>query len=295
MIKSMTAYGKSTSEINGKTITVEVRSLNSRQLDINSRMPQIYREKELDIRTEIGKVLERGKVDLVISSESEEEGGSIVINRTLAREYYREMAALAHEFGQQVDAEFISTIFRLPDVLKTETKTLVDEEWEALREALNNALLLADEFRVKEGALLEADMKMRIALILSYLEKVEPFEQNRIVSLRQRFEKNQGEFVNNHNNLEKFDQNRFEQEIFWYLEKLDITEEKLRLKKHCDYYIDALKSTESNGRKLGFIAQEIGREINTLGSKANDAEIQKLVVQMKDELEKIKEQLGNIL
>jgi len=294
MIKSMTAYGKSTSDINGKIITVEVRSLNSRQLDINSRMPQVYREKELEMRTEIGKVLERGKIDLIISSEGDEEA-SIVINKALAREYYREMAALAHEFGQPVDAEFISTIFRLPDVLKTETKSLVDEEWEALKTALNNALLLADEFRAKEGALLEADMKMRIALILSYLEQVEPFEQNRIVSLRQRFEKNQGEFVSNHNNLEKFDQNRFEQEIFWYLEKLDITEEKLRLKKHCDYYIDALKSAESNGRKLGFIAQEIGREINTLGSKANDAEIQKLVVQMKDELEKIKEQLANIL
>ena len=294
MIKSMTAYGKSTSDINGKIITVEVRSLNSRQLDINSRMPQVYREKELEMRTEIGKVLERGKIDLIISSEGDEEA-SIVINKALAREYYREMAALAHEFGQPVDAEFISTIFRLPDVLKTETKSLVDEEWEALKTALNNALLLAAEFRAKEGALLEADMKMRIALILSYLEQVEPFEQNRIVSLRQRFEKNQGEFVSNHNNLEKFDQNRFEQEIFWYLEKLDITEEKLRLKKHCDYYIDALKSAESNGRKLGFIAQEIGREINTLGSKANDAEIQKLVVQMKDELEKIKEQLANIL
>lgn len=294
MIKSMTAYGKSTSEINGKTITVEVRSLNSRQLDINSRMPQVYREKELEMRTEIGKVLERGKIDLIISSEGDEEA-SIVINRTLAREYYREMAALAHEFGQPVDAEFISTIFRLPDILRTENKTLVEEEWLSLKEALNNALFLADEFRVKEGALLEADMKMRIALILSYLEKVEPFEQNRIVNLRQRFEKNQGEFVSNHNNLEKFDQNRFEQEIFWYLEKLDITEEKLRLKKHCDYYVDALSSAESNGRKLGFITQEMGREINTLGSKANDAEIQKLVVQMKDELEKIKEQLGNIL
>jgi uncharacterized protein (TIGR00255 family) len=291
----MTAYGKSIAEIKGKTITVEIRSLNSRQLDISSRMPQVYREKELEIRAEIGRVFERGKIDFVITAEGEDESASIVINKTLAREYYREMSALAHEFSLPVDAKFISTIFRLPDVLKTETKILVDEEWEALKKALGNALLLADEFRVKEGALLEADMKMRIALILNYLEKVRPHEENRIVNLRQRFEKNQEEFVNNHTNIDKFDPNRFEQEIFWYLEKLDITEEKVRLKKHCEYFTEVLGTAESNGRKLGFVAQEIGREINTLGSKANDADIQKLVVQMKDELEKIKEQLGNIL
>lgn len=295
MIKSMTAYGKSAAQINGKTITVEIRSLNSRQLDINARMPQVFREKELEIRTEIGRILERGKVDLVITSEGETDESSVVINRTVAREYYREMAALAHEFGQPANAEFISTIFRLPDVLKTEALTLDDEEWTELKKALKSALLLADQFRKKEGALLEADISARIALIINYLDHVQPYEDNRIASLRQRFEKNQGEFINSSPNLDKFDPNRFEQEIFWYLEKLDITEEKVRLRKHCEYFTEVLGSDESNGRKLGFIAQEIGREINTLGSKANDAEIQKLVVQMKDELEKIKEQLGNIL
>jgi uncharacterized protein (TIGR00255 family) len=295
MIKSMTAYGKAVSEINGKMLTVEIRSLNSRQLDINTRMPQAFREKELEIRNDIGRVLERGKVDLAISSESEEEVAAVTINRTLAREYFREMTALAHEFSQPVDAGFISTIFRLPDVLRTESKSLDEAEWKSLKAALEQALGFADEFRVNEGKLLGEDMKLRIDLIANYLEQVLPYEQNRIANLRQRFERNQEEFVSNHSNLDKFDQNRFEQEIFWYLEKLDITEEKVRLKKHCDYFIEALGSSESNGRKLGFIAQEIGREINTLGSKANDADIQKLVVQMKDELEKIKEQLGNVL
>lgn len=291
----MTAYGKSAIESGGKTIVVEIRSLNSRQLDINSRIPQVYREKELEMRAEIGRVLERGKIDLMIYSEGEDETSSFSINRTLAREYYREMSALAHEFNQQVNAEFISTIFRLPDVLKTETKVLTEDEWKALWKALNNALVAADNFRISEGALLGEDMKMRIGLILGYLDLVEPFEKNRIANLRQRFEKNQEEFVNNHTSIDKFDPNRFEQEIFWYLEKLDITEEKVRLKKHCDYFIEVLNNPESNGRKLGFITQEIGREVNTLGSKANDADIQKLVVQMKDELEKVKEQLGNVL
>ncbi|HNX43576.1 MAG TPA: YicC family protein [Bacteroidales bacterium] len=295
MIKSMTAYGKGAAEICGKTITVEVRSLNSRQLDINARMPLVFREKELEIRAEIGRVLERGKIDFSLSVEGEDESAGIIVNRNLAREYYREMTTLAHEFNQQVNADFISTIFRLPDVLKTESRELDQNEWEVVKTALLQALQSADIFRINEGNLLGKDMRMRIELILDYLEQVKPFEENRIVALRQRFEKNRDEFVNTHSNLDKFDPNRFEQEIFWYLEKLDITEEKVRLKKHCDYFIDVLDSAESNGRKLGFVAQEIGREINTLGSKANDAEVQKLVVQMKDELEKIKEQLGNIL
>ena len=295
MIKSMTAYGKAVAEIGGKTVSVEIRSLNSRQLDINTRMPVMFREKELEIRNEIGKVLERGKIDLVITSEGEDENASVSVNRALAREYFREMSALAHEFNQTVSAEFISTIFRLPDVLHTDTKSLGDSEWNSLKNALDQALQLADEFRQSEGKLLGSDMKMRIGLITSFLEQVLPYEHNRIANLRQRFERNQEEFVNNHSTLDKFDPNRFEQEIFWYLEKLDITEEKLRLKKHCDYFVEVLNSNESNGRKLGFVTQEIGREINTLGSKANDADIQKLVVQMKDELEKIKEQLANVL
>ena len=172
---------------------------------------------------------------------------------------------------------------------------LSEEEWLVVKKAVESALERADEFRMQEGQLLEKDMIMRIGIILHLLDQVEPYEKERIQNLRERFERNRSEFMGIRPGTDKFDDNRFEQEIFWYLEKLDITEEKIRLRKHCDYFIDTLKSSESNGRKLGFITQEIGREINTLGSKASDAEIQKIVVQMKDELEKIKEQLMNIL
>jgi uncharacterized protein (TIGR00255 family) len=295
MIKSMTGYGKAIAEPGGKTVTVEVRSLNSKQLDINARIPQTFRDKELEIRSEINKVLERGKIDFSISLDNEIDTAIYSINKPLAREYHREILELAEEFKTPVGDNLIFSILKFPDVLKAEKDNLDDNDWSVVKSAIEQALATADAFRIEEGQLLEKDMKMRIGIILDLLSKVSPFEKARIQSLRERFERNQSEFVSNRPGMDKFDDNRFEQEIFWYLERLDITEEKIRLKKHCDYFLETLTSIESNGRKLGFITQEIGREINTLGSKASDADIQKIVVQMKDELEKIKEQLANIL
>jgi uncharacterized protein (TIGR00255 family) len=295
MIKSMTGYGKATAEPGGRTVTIEVRSLNSKQLDINARIPQAFREKELEIRSEINKVLERGKIDFTITLDNDTDTAVYCVNKPLARQYYHEIMDLAEEFHSPVGDDLVSTILRLPDVLKTEKENLNEEDWAVVQTAIAQALDQANLFRAEEGHLLEKDMKMRVGIILDLLEQVSPFEQSRILTLRERFERNQSEFVSNRPGMDKFDQNRFEQEIFWYIEKLDITEERIRLKKHCDYFFETLVSSESNGRKLGFITQEIGREINTLGSKASDADIQKIVVQMKDELEKIKEQLSNIL
>jgi uncharacterized protein (TIGR00255 family) len=296
MIRSMTSYGKATTLVGGaKAITIEIRSLNSKQLDINTRIPMVFREKELELRAEISRVLERGKVDLFIGIENEGETSGYIVNRGLARQYFNEIVELADEWHQPVGDDIISAILRLPDVLKTDREELNEEDWNAVKSALGEALEQADEFRLHEGALLQNDMSQRVILIGNLLTRVEPLEKMRITNLRERFERNQHEFVENSPKLEKFDENRFEQEIFWYLEKLDVTEEKLRLRKHCEYFLETLGSKESNGRKLGFVTQEIGREINTLGSKAYDADIQKIVVQMKDELEKIKEQLGNVL
>lgn len=295
MIKSMTGFGKSVAETGSKSVTLEIRSLNSKQLDLNVRIPQVYRDKEFEIRAEISKVLERGKVDFTITLDSDADSSLSGINKSLARQYHREILELAEELKTPVGDDLITSILKMPDVLKTEKVSLDESEWLLVKAALADCLKQADLFRKEEGKLLGNDMVMRIQTILSLLEAVTPFEKSRIQSLRERFERNQSEFVAGRPGLDKFDENRFEQEIFWYLERLDITEEKIRLKKHCDYFIETLNSEESNGRKLGFVTQEIGREINTLGSKASDAEIQKIVVQMKDELEKIKEQLGNIL
>jgi len=291
----MTAFGKATAEYRGKSVSIEIRSLNSKQLDINARIPLLFREKEYEIRSDISRVLERGKVDFIITSDNEGDASASGINTSLAKRYHREILQLAEELKTPVGDDLVSTILKLPDVLKSEKEILDENEWLSLKSAIQEALQQADTFRIQEGHLLEKDMRMRILTILELLNAVAPYEEQRILNLRERFERNQSEFIAGRNGMEKFDENRFEQEIFWYLERLDITEEKIRLKKHCDYFTETLSSPESNGRKLGFICQEIGREINTLGSKASDADIQKIVVQMKDELEKIKEQLGNIL
>jgi uncharacterized protein (TIGR00255 family) len=291
----MTGFGKATASPGGRTVTVEVRTLNSKQLDINTRIPSLFREKESEIRAEINRVLERGKIDFMISIDADAENSEISLNRPLAARYHSEIRALAAELGETAGDDILSMILRMPDVLKAGRETPDESEWVLVKAAVTEALTLTDAFRTTEGELLGKDMKLRIELIMSYLQEIEPLEKARIDGLRERFRRNQDEFLEKTTKIDKFDPNRFEQEIFWYLEKLDITEEKLRLRKHCDYFTETLKSDESNGRKLGFITQEIGREINTLGSKAYDAGIQKIVVQMKDELEKIKEQVGNIL
>lgn len=295
MIRSMTGFGKATALPGGRAINIEIRTLNSKQLDINTRIPSMYREKEAEIRSEIGRVLERGKIDFIISVDNESETADFTINHALVHKIHAEINKLSNELGISAGPDIISTILKMPDVLKAGKETLDESEWELIKTALHDALAQTDAFRTAEGELLGNDMRTRIRIILSLLSEVEPIESTRIENLRERFQRNQDEFLEKTSKIDKFDENRFEQEIFWYLEKLDITEEKLRLRKHCDYFIETLESNDSNGRKLGFITQEIGREINTLGSKAYNAEIQMLVVQMKDELEKIKEQVSNIL
>lgn len=295
MIKSMTGFGKAVAKPGKRTVTIEVRTLNSKQLDVNTRLPSVYRERESEIRAAINEVLERGKIDFSLSADTDSDAPEFSINGPLARKYYSEIKMLADELGENPGTEIISSILKLPDVFKPTREELDDDEWNLIKTAIGEALRQTDDFRKYEGELLGDDMLARIKLILALLNQVEPFEKARIGNLRERFRRNQDEFFDKAPKPDKFDENRFEQEIFWYLEKLDITEEKLRLRKHCDYFAATLKNNESVGRKLGFIAQEIGREVNTLGSKAYDAEIQMIVVQMKDELEKIKEQIGNIL
>lgn len=295
MIRSMTGFGKTTANPGGRTVNIEIRTLNSKQLDVNTRIPAQYRDKEAEIRAEISRVLERGKIDFMITTESDSDNNEFTINIPLARRYYDGIRQLATELGEPAGNDLIASILKMPEVLKAGREAPDESEWVLVKTAINEALALTDSFRRSEGELLGADMKTRIGIILSLLMEVEPLEGARINSLRERFQRNQDEFLEKTTKVDKFDENRFEQEIFWYLEKLDITEEKLRLRKHCDYFLNTLQTNESNGRKLAFITQEIGREINTLGSKAYDATIQMIVVQMKDELEKIKEQVSNIL
>jgi len=291
----MTGFGKTTVTLGGRTVNIEIRTLNSKQLDVNTRIPMLYRDKESEIRAEINRVLERGKVDFMITADSDADANDFAINRPLAKRYYSEIKQLAEDLGETPGNDILSNILKMPDVLKAGREAPDETEWAQVKAAINEALVLTETFRAAEGELLGKDMIARIQLILGLLLKIAPLEGARIGNLRDRFQRNQDEFLEKTTKVDKFDENRFEQEIFWYLEKLDITEEKLRLRKHCDYFINTLHSSESNGRKLGFITQEIGREINTLGSKAYDAEIQMIVVQMKDELEKIKEQVSNVL
>ena len=295
MIRSMTGFGKTSAAVSGRKVNIEIRTLNSKQLDVNTRIPSIYRDKESEIRAEINRILERGKIDFMITVDNDADSNEFSINRPLAAKYYSEIKQFAHELGENPGESIILEILKMPDVLKAGREAPDENEWKQVKTAIVDALALTEEFRVAEGELLANDMSARIRLILELLLQVEPLESARINNLRDRFQRNQDEFLEKTTKLDKFDANRFEQEIFWYLEKLDITEEKLRLRKHCDYFINTLNSSESNGRKLGFITQEIGREINTLGSKAYDAEMQMIVVQMKDELEKIKEQVSNVL
>ncbi|MBI3509415.1 MAG: YicC family protein [Bacteroidetes bacterium] len=285
----MTGYGKSVCELPQKKVTIEIRSLNSRQLDLNLRMPSVYREKESDIRSEISKNAERGKIDFSIFIESTMEEPAATINQSLAASYHKELKKLSKHLGEKSD-NLLSIVMRLPDVLKNERQELDEKEWKLVNKSIAEALQSFSKFRADEGKTLSKEFTSRIHLILEKLEGIIALDPQRAANVRERLEKNLAEAVAREN----VDKNRFEQELIYYLEKLDITEEKLRLKTHCDYFLKTMKE-DSNGRKLGFISQEIGREINTIGSKANDAGIQKLVVEMKDELEKIKEQLLNVL
>lgn len=291
MIKSMTGFGKSTAEYAGKKITIELRSLNSKSLDLNLRLPYLYRNKEADLRSELSKQVERGKLDVTFFIEQTQEIASASINKPLAKKYYKELQLLAKELNEK-NTDVFSLLLKMPDVFKSEKETqeLDEKEWKLVKKTFENALESFQKFRSDEGKTLAQELKKRIENIDTLLKKIADTDPARVKNIRNRIEKNVGEFID----AEKIDKNRLEQELIYYIEKLDITEEKLRLKTHLDYFLKTMKE-QSGGRKLGFITQEIGREINTIGSKANNADIQKMVVQMKDELEKIKEQLLNVL
>ena len=290
MLKSMTGFGKSSTILTGKVLTFEIRSLNSKQLDLNLRIPSLLRDLEPEIRRMVARIAERGKIELNASIDFTGSDLPASINKPLAMAYYRELELLADELEAPAQ-DLLSIVMRMPDVTKSTREELTEEDKASIITAVNEALELYDEFRKHEGQLLEDDFIARINSILEFLKEIEPFEKQRNLVMREKLRTGFATFADDNS----FDSNRFEQEIIYYLEKLDITEEKVRLQKHCDYFLEALKEPIANGRKLSFVSQEIGREINTIGSKANDANIQKIVVGMKDELEKIKEQLANIL
>ena len=290
MIKSMTGFGKGEATFQNKKITVEIRSLNSKQLDLNLRLPSVYRQSEYELRTLIARTVQRGKVDVFVNVESQRVETPARINRELFRESLRQMNDTLAYAG--IDADYdtlVPAILRMPEVVSAESETVSDEEHAALLSAAEAAAAHLDAFRAQEGAILIADLLRRVDLIEQYKEEVIPFEQARTQTIRARILDNLAQLKVD------VDSNRLEQEMIFYLEKLDITEEKVRLTNHCNYFREVASSEEGAGRKLGFIAQEMGREINTMGSKANEPNIQILVVKMKDELEKIKEQVLNIL
>ena len=282
----MTGFGKAVLELPEKKITIEIRSLNSKTLDLNTRFPSFYREKELEIRNIISEKIQRGKVDFSMMVELNPAARNQKVNADLIKSYIQEFKNITPTV---TDGELLPVVMRLPDVISYSQDDLGEDEWNQIRATINDAIDALNQFRLDEGSVLEKYLTLNLTNILELLTQVVPFEKERIETIKERFNKRLEEVK------VEIDQNRFEQELIFYLEKLDITEEKVRLKNHCEYFLKELAGNESNGKKLGFISQEIGREINTLGSKSNHSEMQKIVVQMKDELEKIKEQSLNIL
>jgi uncharacterized protein (TIGR00255 family) len=287
----MTGFGKSEFEINCKKITIEIKSLNSKQSDISTRIPQTYREKELDIRRELNDMLIRGKIDCSIFVESLGEKGNTSVNGPVVKNYFNDLSRISAELGLPVTERTLEIIMRFPDAVKVNYETLDEEEWELIHGNFLAAIVQLDRFRIQEGLAMETDLVENIGNIMKLLKEIEPHEQKRIDNIKSRMNVNLESLYLNGN----VDINRFEQELIFYLERLDFNEEKVRLSNHCTYFLDTLNEPESNGRKLSFIAQEIGREINTIGSKANDSNIQRIVVQMKDALERVKEQVLNVL
>ncbi|WP_346881664.1 YicC/YloC family endoribonuclease [uncultured Algibacter sp.] len=285
MIYSMTGYGKSVLQLPTKKITIELKSLNSKNLDLNARMPSIYREKELSVRKILADKLVRGKVDFSIYVEATAEDTSTQINTPVVKQYMSQLKDVVS--GN--DIELLKMAVRFPDALNTVREEIDETEWEAIENEINNATNDLINYRLNEGKVLEQDFNNRIVTINEVLEQVVAMDPERVESVRERLRKGVEELK------EKYDENRFEQELVYYIEKFDITEEKVRLNNHLNYFTESINSKDSNGKKLGFISQEMGREINTIGSKSNYAPMQQLVVQMKDELEKIKEQLLNVL
>ncbi len=291
MIRSMTGYGKAICELPSKRVTIEIKSLNSKQLDISARLPGNYREKELEVRNEISKQLQRGKVEVNFYVESLMPDKITQINDPVVENYHTQLLNLAQNLGIAEQTDFLRIIMSLPDTLKTEQAQFDETEWQLIFNALLEALRQIEAFRVQEGQSLQRDVAQRNQNIGELLKQIASFETQRIERIKMRIRENLEEF----NAKKMIDENRFEQELIYYIEKLDVSEEKVRLTNHLKYLALTLNEKEPVGKKMGFITQEMGREINTLGSKANDADIQRLVIKMKDELEKIKEQVLNIL
>jgi uncharacterized protein (TIGR00255 family) len=287
----MTGYGKASAEINGKKITVEIKSLNSKQCDISTRIPSSYREKDIEVRNEIIQQLERGKIDFSLQVENNSSADcSGKINQNIVENYYWQIKEMSERLHIQVPADWFQTLLRLPDVLKTESQELDENEWAEIKKVIALAIEQFNAFRAQEGKSLQTVFEKKIARIGELAQEINKYEAERIEKIKTRLRDNLaaiGEV--------DYDKNRFEQELIFYIEKLDVNEEKVRLKNHLNYFTETMQHEKSPGKKLGFIAQEIGREVNTLGSKSNHSEMQKLVVLMKDELEQIKEQVLNVL
>ena len=291
MIFSMTGFGKAVVTYKEKKITAEIKSLNSKQLDLSVKLPFVYREKELELRNLVSSELVRGKVDLYITSESNSGAEPIDINLTMLKEYKEKLEQVSEGLSIPKPDDWYATLMRLPNVFKTESDDNIEEsEYEALFAAVNEAIGKLKEFRRQEGVRLDEFFTSRIMNIKALLEEIEPYERERVPMIKAKIE----DALNKLDNTD-YDRNRFEQEMIFYIEKLDVNEEKQRLGNHLNYFLDTLSHGEGQGKKLGFISQEIGREINTLGSKSNHSEMQKIVVKMKDELEQIKEQVLNAL
>jgi uncharacterized protein (TIGR00255 family) len=290
MVRSMTGYGNAKGLVGNQNVTVEIRSLNSKFLELNLRMPMQFRDRELELRSDLSKQLERGKADLSISFESNELAKRSSVNKEIFNAYYDELSALGKEYNLN-DTNLMDCILKLPAVMNAERLESDEEQWKELKVVINAALDRFNAFRDNEGATLSQDITSRVNTILSCIPQLEEFEAKRVEGVRSKISKAINELIEQ----TAIDRNRFEQELIYYIEKLDISEEKVRLRSHCDYFVQTIANPEANGKKLGFITQEIGREINTIGAKANDAAMQRIVVEMKDELEKLKEQLANVL
>lgn len=287
----MTGYGRAKLPYREKVISVEIRSLNSKYTDLRIKYPQNYREKEVELRKMVSNYAQRGKIDITIEVKSEQGDEAFGLNKPLFRRYFQELDGMASELGLP-KGDMLQAILRIPNVISSEGDQMDEEEWKTLVNTMNAALSNFGQYREDEGKAMENDLRGRITNILENLGQLDPHEEERVTRLRQRLNQNLEEYLGK----DKIDENRFEQEILFYLEKIDITEEKVRLDQHCKYFLEQLdKKVPSKGRKLNFISQEMGREINTMGAKAYSANIQRLVVGMKDELEKIKEQVANSL
>lgn len=291
MIQSMTGFGKVTAELPTKKVTVEIKALNSKQLDLSTRIPSIYKDKEMQIRSRLLQTLERGKVDFAIYIEYIGKDASSQINQEAVMSYFAQLKELSDKLGINVPSSWneLQLLLRMPDVIKTDPVEADEEEWNVVSKTIDEAIQHLRDFRIQEGAMLQNLFVQKVSNIAALLKDVEPYEKERIEKIKARIL----------DNLEKlavdYDKNRFEQEMIYYIEKLDVNEEKNRLDNHLKYFLETMETGHGQGKKLGFIAQEMGREINTLGSKSNHADMQKIVVRMKDELEQIKEQVLNVL